>query len=51
MAFVNIRTPAINHMLDFDLVRDEVVSALGTLHRLRAFALNADVRQRIMASL
>lgn len=51
MAFVNIRTPAIDHTRDFELVRDEVFSALATLDRLREFAMNTDVRQRIVESL
>lgn len=45
MAFVNIRTPAINHTLDFETIRPEVVYSLQTLDRLRNFAMNEDVRR------
>ncbi|MFA1676273.1 hypothetical protein ACDY97_26905 [Rhizobium mongolense] len=47
MAFVNIKTPAINHILDFDEIKPDVVSSLRTLERLRKFAMNEEVRQRI----
>ncbi|AZO32453.1 PD-(D/E)XK nuclease family protein [Mesorhizobium sp. M1B.F.Ca.ET.045.04.1.1] len=45
MAFVNVRTPAINHTLDFETIRPEVVYNLQTLDRLRNFAMNKDVRR------
>ncbi|MDX0584569.1 hypothetical protein GOD01_16915 [Sinorhizobium medicae] len=51
MAFVNVKTAAINHVLDFEAVRDDVVSSLQTLDRLRTFAMSEDVRQLILASL
>ncbi|KSV66628.1 hypothetical protein N182_35000 [Sinorhizobium sp. GL2] len=47
MAFVNLKTPALNHILDFDTVRPDVVSSLQALDRLRKFAMNEEVRQRI----
>ncbi|ANM04682.1 restriction endonuclease family protein [Rhizobium phaseoli] len=49
MAFVNIRTPAINHVLEFDEVRSDVVASLATLERLRAFAMDDRVRKVIVA--
>lgn len=51
MAFVNVRTPAINHILDFDTIRSEVFLSLQTLDRLRTFAMTDAVRKRIMAVL
>lgn len=49
MVFVNVKTPAINHILDFEAIRDDVV--LQTLDRLRTFAMNEDVRPLIIAAL
>ncbi|MDX0072481.1 hypothetical protein GOC11_26950 [Sinorhizobium meliloti] len=51
MAFVNVKTPAINHILNFQAVRADVVLSLQTLDRLRRFAMNDDVRQLITAAL
>lgn len=50
MAFVNIKTPPINHMRDFDELRGDIVASLQTLERLRAFALGDPVKQRIVAA-
>lgn len=47
MAFVNLRTPALNPILDFETIRPDVVSSLQSLDRLRKFAMNEEVRQRI----
>ncbi|MDU0359784.1 hypothetical protein RWK44_05055 [Rhizobium sp. 25PS6] len=47
MAFVNVRTPAINHILDFEDVRADVIASLTTLERLRVFAMTDRVRQVI----
>ncbi|RNJ44281.1 hypothetical protein B5V01_29875 [Mesorhizobium erdmanii] len=51
MAFVNVKTPAINHTLDFETIRPEVVYSLQTLDRLRKFAMNENVRRCLMAAL
>ncbi|MER9684693.1 MULTISPECIES: hypothetical protein [unclassified Mesorhizobium] len=51
MAFVNVRTPVINHTLDFEQIRPEVVHSLRTLERLRKFALNEDVRRCLVVVL
>ncbi len=51
MAFVNLKTPAINHLLDFDTVKGDVVSSLHALERLRVFAMDENVRKLIMASI
>jgi hypothetical protein len=51
MAFVNVKTPAINHILDFGEVRADVILSLQTLDRLRTFAMDENVRQCIMAAL
>jgi hypothetical protein len=51
MAFVNIKTPAINHLLDFEELRVHVVDSLVALDRLRAFALDGGVRNLILASM
>jgi hypothetical protein len=51
MAFLNIRTPAINHTLPFEVVRPDVVSSLHALDRLRKFALKEEVRRRITSAL
>lgn len=47
MALVNVRTPAINHILDFEDVRADVIASLTTLERLRVFAMSDRVRQMI----
>ncbi|TCN30180.1 PD-(D/E)XK nuclease family protein [Sinorhizobium americanum] len=51
MAFVNVKTPAINHISDFEAVRNDVVLSLQALDRLRAFAMNEEVRRLIIAAL
>ncbi|NKK72493.1 hypothetical protein GFM13_19330 [Rhizobium leguminosarum bv. viciae] len=51
MAFVNIRTPAINHSLNFEVIRADVISSLGTLERLRRFAMDEQVRKLVTATL
>ncbi|MBY3181414.1 PD-(D/E)XK nuclease family protein [Rhizobium laguerreae] len=51
MAFVNVNTPAIDHIRDFLEVRTDVVLSLQALDRLRSFALNEQVRSRITALL
>ena len=51
MAFINVQTPAINHLLDFDTVRGDVVESLHALERLRVFAMNESVRKLVMATL
>jgi hypothetical protein len=50
-AFVNVKTPAINHIRDFPDIRADVVLSLQALDRLRSFALDEQVRQLITASL
>lgn len=50
MAFVNVQTPAINHLLDFDMVKGDVVASLHALERLRVFAMDESVRRLIMAA-
>lgn len=47
MAFMNIKTPAINHTLPFETVRPDVVSSLHALDRLRKFALKEEVRRLV----
>lgn len=51
MAFVNVKTPAINHILDFETVRGSVLTSLRALERLREFAMGKHVRKLIMAAL
>ncbi|CDZ32718.1 Hypothetical protein NGAL_HAMBI1146_00020 [Neorhizobium galegae bv. officinalis] len=51
MAFVNVKTPAINHILDFETVRGDVLTSLRALERLLEFALDKQVRKLIMAAL
>ncbi|TAT79495.1 hypothetical protein ELI56_15400 [Rhizobium ruizarguesonis] len=51
MAFVNVKTPAINHLLDFDIVRRDVVTSLRTLERLQSFAMDENVRRLITDAL
>ncbi|MDX1010509.1 hypothetical protein GOE08_27135 [Sinorhizobium medicae] len=51
MAFVNVRTPAINHLLDFEIVRSDVITSLRTLERLRNFAVDINVRKIITDAL
>ncbi|AKH99213.1 PD-(D/E)XK nuclease superfamily [Hoeflea sp. IMCC20628] len=50
-AFINVKTPAINHILDFATLRADIVLSLETLDRLRSFAMNEQVRRGIMAVL
>ena len=47
-AFINIKTPAIDHTRDFTEIRDDVVFSLQTLERLRLFAMDEKVRQCIL---
>ncbi|TCP80793.1 PD-(D/E)XK nuclease superfamily protein [Rhizobium sp. PP-CC-2G-626] len=51
MAFINVRTPALDHTLDFESLRTEVLSSLSTLERLRTFALDDRVRKAIVEAL
>ncbi|MBY3386559.1 PD-(D/E)XK nuclease family protein [Rhizobium laguerreae] len=51
MAFVNVKTPAIDHIRDFLDLRTDVVLSLQALDRLRSFALDEQVRSRITALL
>lgn len=51
MAFVNVKTPAINHILDFAALRTDIVFSLQTLDRLRSWAMNEQVRKHIVAVL
>lgn len=51
MAFVNIKTPAVNHLLDFDTIKGDVIASLHALERLRIFAMDENVRKLIMASI
>ena len=51
VALVNVRTPAINHLLDFDTVRGDVVTSLRTLENLRSFAMDRNVKKLIMDAL
>ncbi len=51
MAFVNVSTPAISHLLDFDIVRRDVVTSLQALDRLRSFAMDGNVRKIITDAL
>ncbi|TBE93132.1 hypothetical protein ELG97_15045 [Rhizobium leguminosarum] len=48
-AFVNIKTAAIDHLIDFEQLRGEVVGSLVALDRLRGFALDEKVRKSIQA--
>lgn len=47
MVFVNVQTPAINHILDFENVRVDVIASLTILERLRVFATSDRVRHVI----
>ncbi|WP_245294761.1 PD-(D/E)XK nuclease family protein [Rhizobium rhizosphaerae] len=49
VAFINVQTPAINHLIDFDSIKSNVVASLHTLERLRKFAMDEQVRKIIMA--
>ncbi|WP_245292921.1 hypothetical protein [Pararhizobium arenae] len=51
MAFVNVQTPAINHLLDFDTVKDDVLASLHALERLWVFSMNKSVRKLILAAI
>lgn len=51
MAFVNVQTPAINHLLDFDTVKGDVLASLHALERLRVFSMNESVRKLILAAI
>lgn len=51
MAFINVQTPAINHLLDFNTIKGDVVRSLHALERLRAFAMDERVRGIILATL
>ncbi|WP_246617898.1 hypothetical protein [Rhizobium populisoli] len=51
LAFVNVQTPAINHLLDFDTVKDHIIESLHVLERLRVFAMDESVRRLILAAI
>ncbi|MBY3389183.1 PD-(D/E)XK nuclease family protein [Rhizobium laguerreae] len=47
MLFVTVKTPALNHILDFETLRPDVVQSLEALDRLRQFAFTTPVRDTI----
>lgn len=51
MAFVNVQTPAINHLLDFPTIKGDIVESLHALERLRVFAMDESVRRLILAAI
>lgn len=48
-AYVNIGAPPLNHLLPFDRLRDDVITSLQQLERLRVFAMREEVRKQILA--
>lgn len=50
-AYINIKTPALDHLLPFETIRGDVGTSLQALERLRLFALGEEVREKITAAI